>query len=340
MKSIFRAALVISCLLAASPVAAAILAPGATVKLLATGFNFTESPLYDGAGGVYVSDLWPSNNQAVNPSRIYRYNIATNAKTIVDFNSGTANGTIFDPSGAVISADRDRRQISLRFAINIATVKTVLTSSYSGVAYNGPNDLIRDAHGGIYFTDPDFENRFSLPDALYYRSPAGTVSQLRTFASPNHRPNGVVLSPSGDVLYLSLWNNRQILAYDVAADGSLSNDRQFAVTNRLINGTSFTGQPDGMTVDADGNLFAAVGNRVFVWNPAGTRLVDIALPIGSGSSTNVDIGGANGDTLFITAGTSLYSIQLVPIQSVPEPSSLALLLVGCLMMAWRGLKKV
>ena len=332
----WKAASVVLGIVTASPVAAQIIAPGATVQLLDTFVdgtfnNFTESPLYDGNGGVYVSDMWPLATQATRPSRIYRYDLATDTKTLVDSNSGTANGTIFNPFGNLISADRDRRQISLRSAANVAVVDTVLTSNYLGTSYNGPNDLIQDAAGGIYFTDPDYEGRLALPDALYYRSGAGTVSRLRTYASPNHRPNGVVLSPNGSVLYVALWNNRRIMAYDVAADGSLSGDREFAVTNTLIGGGAHNGRPDGMTIDAAGNLFASVGNRVFVWDSAGTRLADILIPSGS---TNVDIGGAGGHTLFITAGKSLYSVLLIP-----EPSSLVLALVACLALARRRVRR-
>jgi gluconolactonase len=296
---------------------AQILPPGATAQLLDTGFRFTEGPLYDGNGGVYFSDMWPSAGQATNPSRIWRYDIAADTSQIVDPSSGTSNGLIKDSVGRVISADRDRRQISRRSASDIKTVETALVSKFNNVSFNGPNDLVMDATGGIFFTDPDYENRQALPDALYYLSSGGQLSRLRTFTvSTNRRPNGVALSPDGTILYLAVESGKQIMAYDVGANGALTNDRQFAVTTVNARGQTLPGitnGPDGLAVDAAGNLYAAVQNAVFAWNPAGSRLFD--LPV-SQDPTNLKFGGVGGRTLFITGATSLFKVDL----NVPAPA--------------------
>jgi gluconolactonase len=296
---------------------AQVLPPGATAQLLDTGFMFTEGPLYDGNGGVYFSDLGPSAQQATKPSHIWRYDIASDTSQIVDPISGGANGLIKDASGRVISADRERRQISRRSASDIKVVETVLVNKFNNVSFNGPNDLVMDATGGIFFTDPDNENRQSLPDALYYLNSAGGLSQLRTFTNAsNRRPNGVVLSPDGTILYLSIESGKRIMAYDVGANGVLSNDRQFAITTVNAAGMTLpniTNGPDGLTVDAAGNVYAAVQNAVFAWNPAGARLFDLSV---SQDPTNLKFGGANGRTLFITGGTSLFSVDL----NVPVPA--------------------
>ena len=296
---------------------AQILPPGGAAQLLDTGFRFTEGPLYDGNGGIYFSDLWPSAGQSTNPSRIWRYDIASDMSQIVDPNSGTANGLIKDASGRVISADRDRRQISRRSTSDIKIVETVLANKYLTTSFNGPNDLVMDGAGGLFFTDPDYENRLSLPDALYYLSSTGELFQRRTFTSAsNRRPNGVALSPNGTILYLAVESGKRIMAYDVGPNGALSNDRQFAITTVNAAGTplpNITNGPDGLTVDAAGNLYAAVQNAVFAWSPAGVRLFD--LPV-SQDPTNVKFGGASGRTLFITAGTSLFKVDL----NVPVPA--------------------
>jgi gluconolactonase len=296
---------------------AQILPPGGAAQLLDSGFQFTEGPLYDGNGGVYFSDLGPSAQQSTNPSHIWRYDIASDTSQIVDPISGGANGLIKDASGRVISADRDRRQISRRSASDIKSVETVLVNKYLTKSFNGPNDLVMDGTGGLFFTDPDYENRLSLPDALYYLSSTGELFQRRTFTSAsNRRPNGVVLSPDGTILYLAIESGKRIMEYDVGPNGALTNDRQFAITTVDAAGTplpNITNGPDGLTVDAAGNLYAAVQNAVFAWNPAGVRLFD--LPV-SQDPTNLKFGGASGRTLFITAGTSLFKVDL----NVPAPA--------------------
>ncbi len=301
---------------------AQILPPGATPTRLATGYVFTEGPLYDRAGGVDFEDMHPSGQVATNPSHIVRYDIATGLATVVDASSGGANGDYLNANGQVVTADRERRQISLRAAGNISVVQQALATSFGGTPFNGPNDLVIDSAGGIYFTDPDYENRRSLPDAVYYRNPAGTVSRLLTGF---FRPNGVILSPSGTTFYLAVEGEKRIMAYDVTAQGVLANQRQFARTDVNPDGTTIPGitnGPDGLTIDPAGNIYAAVQNAVWAWNPAGQQLFQLAFPE---DPTNVEFGAADGKTLFVTAGRSLYSVRL---NIVPEPASLELMLVG------------
>jgi gluconolactonase len=283
-----------------SHLSAQILPPGATPQLLAGGFRFTESPLFDRAGGVYFSDLDSTHVQ----SRLYRYDIAGHSTAVADPNSGGANGTYFNASGQMVSCDRDRRQISLRALGNIATVQQVLANQFNGTLFNGPNDLVVDKTGGVYFTDPDYENRQSIAEAAYYISPAGTLSRIVTGVA---RPNGIVLSPDGNTLYLAGWSGKFIRAYDVTAGGVITNPRQFASTSDLPSG------PDGMTIDPAGNLYAALGTTVRAWNPSGQVVMNLSVPQ---ASTNLDFGGPTGKTLFIAAGTGLYGIDL---NIVPEP---------------------
>ena len=301
---------------------AQILPPGGTPTRLATGYVFTEGPLYDRSGGVYFEDMHPSGQVATNPSHIVRYNIATGIASVVDSSSGGANGDYLNAGGQVVTADRERRQISLRSASNISIVQQALATAFNGTAFNGPNDLVIDSAGGIYFTDPDYENRRSLPDAVYYRNPAGVVSRLLTGF---FRPNGVILSPSGSTFYLAVEGENRIMAYDITAPGLLANQRQFARTDVNPDGTTIpniTNGPDGLTIDPAGNIYAAVQNAVWAWNPAGQQLFQLPFPE---DPTNVEFGGADGKTLFVTAGRSLYSIRL---NIVPEPASLVLCLTG------------
>ena len=301
---------------------AQILSPGTTPTRLSTGYVFTEGPLYDRAGGVYFEDMHPSGQVATNPSHIVRYDVATGIATVVDSSSGGANGDYLDSHGQVVTADRERRQISLRSASNISVVQQALATAFNGTRFNGPNDLVIDSTGGIYFSDPDYENRRSLPDAVYYRNPAGVVSRLLTGFV---RPNGVILSPSGTTFYLAVEGENRIMAYDVTAPGVLANQRQFARTDVKPDGTTIPGitnGPDGLTTDPAGNIYAAVQNAVWAWSPAGQQLFQLAFPE---DPTNVEFGDTDGKTLFVTAGRSLYSTRL---NIVPEPASLELCLIG------------
>jgi gluconolactonase len=290
--------------LIAAPVSAQILPPGATVTRLVTGYSFTEGPVYDRAGGVYFTNLIFSNQFN---SDIIRYDIATGMAVVVDPTSDGANGLFLDGNGQVISADQATHRISRRSTTDITVVEAILASSWNGAGFNSPNDLVIDAAGGIYFSDPDYNNVRAQAEGVYYRNPAGTVNRI---LSGFVRPNGVMLSPDGDTFYLAVEGEKRIMAYDVAADGSLSNQRQFARTDVNASGVTLPGitnGPDGLTVDAAGNLYAAVQNAVFAWNPSGQRLFDLPVPQ---DPTNVAFGDTDGRSLFITAGNSLYGIQL------------------------------
>jgi gluconolactonase len=294
----------------AAPGAAQILPAGAVATRLVTGYGFTEGPLYDrsggGAGRVLFSD--------VNNSRIVGYNIATATAAIVDPASGAANGMFFDAGGHIVSADRDRRQISRRSTADLKIVEAILASQWGGMPLNSPNDLVIDAAGGIYFSDPDYDSRNSVPEAVYYINPAGALSRLLTGFS---HPNGVILSPDGHTFYLAAEGQYRIFAFDVASDGTLSNQRLFARTDVDANGNmlpNINNGPDGLTIDPSGNIYAAVKNAVFAWNPAGARLFSLAV---SQDPTNVELGGRNGKTLYITTGASLYSVSLNVVPKLP-----------------------
>jgi gluconolactonase len=284
------------------PVAGQILPPGASVERLATGYSFTEGPAYDGEGSLYFTNIYFS----ATPSQIIRYDVAAGTTEVVDGNSGQANGLFFDHNGQIVSMDMggDRRQVSRRAADDISIVEEVLASGWNGIQFNSTNDLVIAQDGGIYFSDPDYLGRQAQPDAVYYLNPGGELSQI---ISGFPRPNGIVLSPDGQTLYLAVSEESRIMAYDVAEDGLPKNEREFARTN---------GGPDGMTVDPAGNVYAAVENAVSAWDATGQPLFDLSVPE---RASNVTFGGVDGRTLFITASSSLYGVTFVP-----EPSGMAL----------------
>jgi gluconolactonase len=284
-----------------------VLPPGAMVKQLATGYAFTEGPVYDGAGGVLFTNLIFSNQFS---SDIVRYNIGTGVATVVDPNSDGANGLFLDNTGQVVSCDQATHRVTRRAAADITNNSEVLASSWNGQGFNSPNDLVIDAAGGIYFTDPDYNGVGKL-EGVYYRNTAGVVSRILSGFS---RPNGIILSPGGETLYLALEAEKRIMAYDVGPGGAISNQRQFKSTSTDAAGNPHSGHgPDGLGMDAAGNLYAAVQNEIWAWSPSGQLLFELPVPQ---DPTNVAFGGADGRTLFITAQTSLYGVEL----NVPSPA--------------------
>jgi gluconolactonase len=274
---------------------------------------FTEGPLADGTGGVFFDDMHASNGSN-GTSRIIRYDIASGTASVPITNSSGTNGTYRAANGNIIAAERENRDIGVRTEVNgvLSTTTTPIVSTYNGTRFNGPNDVTLDSSGGIYFTDPDYENRRSLSDAFYYYSTAGVLTQEATFGSNAAgnalRPNGIVLSPDGKTLYLALEQGYKIMEYDVTSPGVLANARTFVNTVNVGNNG-----PDGITIDAVGNVYAAMRNSVQAWSPTGTSLFTLSMPTISGTvedPTNVEFGGPDGKTLFITAGKSLYEIHL------------------------------
>jgi gluconolactonase len=303
-----------------------ILPPGAEVERIASGYGFTEGPVYvnddDDGGGVLFSGRHVPN------WAILRYDIASKTTALVDGMSDGANGMTLDNNEQLIVAQEFAHSVTRRTAADVSIVQDVIADTWNGKPFNAPNDVVVDPQGGIYFTDADYGGRNNQPEGVYYVSPGGLLSQVLTGYS---RPNGITLSPDGSRLYLAEEPTKKIWAFDVTlADGAVSNAVLFARTDVDGNGNPLTPPPnagaDGMTVDPAGNLYAAVHNAVYAWSPAGERLFEIPVP---GRPTNVELGGVDGKTLFITSAGGLYQIGL---NIVPEPRSLALAAISMFVM--------
>ncbi|MGE3821198.1 MAG: SMP-30/gluconolactonase/LRE family protein, partial [Isosphaeraceae bacterium] len=216
-----------------------------------------------------------------------------------------ANGLIFDPRGRLIVAEGANTGGGRRVSVTEpdGTVRT-LADGYQGKRFNSPNDVAVDAKGRVYVTDPRYvgdEPRELATMDVYRIDPDGTVARLETTAK---KPNGVVVSPDGKTLYVADSGNGRLalLALDLGEGGETSNPRVLR---------SFQGRGiDGMTVTSDGRIVATSGSGaaagVYVYTPKGEPLGMIPVPE---SPTNVEFGGPDRQTLYITAGKSLYRIK-------------------------------
>ena len=259
-------------------------AAGAMLTNLTSGLHFTEGPAADAAGNLYFSDI-PADT-------IYRWSVS-NQLSVFCTNSGGANGLCFDASGNLLACQGDNGRI---VSFSRQTNVTALASAYAGQPFNEPNDLWVDPSGGVYFTDPVFLGHPVVQggEHVYYLKP--DRSAVVRVVSDMVRPNGLVGTPDGAALYVADWGASNVFRYAIGAGGTLTNKTLFAQV-----------RCDGMTRDTEGNLYLC-DTAVRVFDSSGSELEQIAVP---GRPTNVEFGGADRRTLFITTDAgSLYSIRM------------------------------
>jgi gluconolactonase len=263
-----------------------------------TGFVFIEGPVWLAEQGVLLfsdMDFGAPETGMGPPARIRRLTLPSTFDVFVE--NGNSNGLALDLEGEVLACTHDQQTLS-RYDSTTAARTTLTTLRYNGLRFNSPNDLTVRSDGTVYFTDPDWQlgSRASETDDtnVYRVTPSGTVELV---TSELDKPNGIALSPDEATLYVGSAGS-DILAFAVNPDGSVGNSRVFAAAG---------GGTDGFAIDCAGNVYATGGPNVQVWNAAGVKLGDIAVPQGP---SNAAFGGADRRTLFITAQSALYSIQL------------------------------
>jgi gluconolactonase len=331
MTSVLRNAAVVIVLLSLVPSATAndIVASGAKLEKLFDGACIlTEGCASAPDGSIYFSDITFSHackdaNGFIQAGNIWRFDPRTREAKIYRSPSGMSNGIKFDARGHMIvaeGADFGGRRIT---RTDLATGRTwILSARFRGRPYNSCNDIAIDEKGRIYFSDPRYlgDEPVDQPVMAVYRlDPDGTVARIITDAG---KPNGVAISPDQKTFYLvsndngatgfdlldptetSRKGHMALMAYDLAPDGTA----KFRKT--LVDYSPEDG-PDGLTVDTDGNVYAAVRDvtrpGICCYSPEGKELAYIPTEV----PTNVGFGrGAERKTLYITAGKSLYRIRL------------------------------
>ncbi|MET0636576.1 MAG: SMP-30/gluconolactonase/LRE family protein [Chitinophagaceae bacterium] len=260
-----------------------------TPHLVSSQFVFTEGPAADKDGSIYFTDQ-PRD-------QIWKYDIDGKLSLFMD-SAGRSNGLYIGKDGAIISCADEHNEL---LSISPDKQITVLLKGSPGKAFNGPNDLWLDRSGGIYFTDPYYQRDYwtrkksDLPyEGLYYL-PAGASSAI-LLDSTMVRPNGIVGTPDGKILYVSDIGAGKTYRYTINSAGNVSGRQLFVEKGS-----------DGMTLDQLGNLYLT-GQGVTAFDPSGTKV--FFLPIPSRWVANLCFGGRNGDQLFITASESVYVIKM------------------------------
>jgi len=262
----------------------------AKLTQVATGFGFTEGPVWDKHNFLYVSDEVQN--------KIYRVYPDGRRETVIALGDPDAN--TYDLDQQLIDCASVLRAI---IRVTPAGKVSILTDRYRGKRFNSPNDVVVGPDKAIYFTDPTLDlpkgQRQEIPFQGVYR--LGAEGGVRLETVDLTQPNGLAFSPDGKRLYIDDSEQRNIRMYDFNADGTLSGGRIFGDENDKTD----DGVPDGMRVDLKGNLFVAGPKGIWVWDKEGHHLGTIVTPE---QPANLTWGDRDYQTLYITATTSIYRI--------------------------------
>ena len=305
----------------------AIIPENATLELLVDGkkskpeLTFTEGPKWMN-GKIYLSNMYFDKDFSADPKKSSTVELDPRGsyRNITEGKMQT-NGLYPYKNGHLVVCDMIGHRI-----VEMTTkgeVIRVVADKYDGKPIDGPNDIVTDAKGGIYFTDPQFtlEPTKNQPGrAVYYVSPEGKVTRL---TQPNEfaMPNGILLSPDGKTLYINncyddeSWfpvkseKDNFIWAYDVHPDGTISNGRKFAelfLTENVLNRKSRSSSADGMAVDKMGNIYVATYYGVQIFNNKGEFVGMINLP---SFPVSLCFGDNDMKTLYIVSYSKVYRIR-------------------------------
>ena len=257
---------------------------------LATGFQFTEGPVWMADGYLLFSDI-PANI-------MYKWTPESGAEVWRE-PSGNSNGLTRNSDDLLLACEHGNRRVSRTNPDG--TVETI-AGAYQGNRLNSPNDLVVKSDGVIYFSDPPYgiqPEEKEQPHNGVYR--ILTDGSLELMATDFERPNGLAFSPDESILYIDDSYYRHLRAFDVREDGTLENSRIICDMDHPQ-----PGSPDGLKVDGEGHIYVTGATGVWVFEPDGELLGVIAPPE---RPANCAWGDEDKKSLYLTAQTSLYRIR-------------------------------
>ncbi len=289
----------------------ALIPPNTTVEKIADGFAWVEGPVWRQQENYLLFSDIPNNSifkwQEGNGVSLFLKPSGYTGATPFPGGEPGSNGLAFDPTGRLVMCEHGDRRIA---RLEADGKKTTLVDRYQGKRLNSPNDLIFTTTGDLYFTDPPFGLPKGFDDpakeldfcGVYRLSPSGTVTLMTKDLKV---PNGIAFSPDEKKVYISNSDSANAIwmVYDVKEDGTFTNGRVF------FDATTWTstkkGEPDGMKIDKNGNLFAAGPGGIYVLGPDGVQLGRFE----TGVATANCAWGNDGSTLYIAAHTALFRVK-------------------------------
>jgi gluconolactonase len=261
----------------------------AKLTKVAGDFGFTEGPVWDRSGFLYVSDE--------TQNKIYRVYPDGRKEAVISL--GDPDGNTFDTQGRLVDCASVLRAI---IRVTPDGQYTTLADRFEGHRFNSPNDVVIGPDGAIYFTDPTLDlpkgEKQETPFQGVYR--LGDDGDVKLLIRDMSQPNGIAFSPDGKRLYVDDSEQKNIRVFDFSPDARVSNGRVFAEEK------GEGGVPDGIRVDSKGNLYVTGPRGIWVWDPQGTHLGTIVVPE---QPANLGWGDKDNQTLYLTATTSVYKIR-------------------------------
>jgi gluconolactonase len=273
----------------------------ADVEQIATGFTFTEGPIWMPDGSLHFSDMPGDKRRRWHPEE---------GVTVLLDPSRKCNGMTLDNDGNLIVCEHVTSSVVRESPDGR---RDTLAYHWQGKYLNSPNDVVVASDGSILFTDPTYgrmpgfgiERSQELDFQGVYRIPAGG-GDLQLLADDFAQPNGLCFSPDESLLYVNDTVHAHIRVFDVGSGHTLSNGRVFAEgigTGDLASGELV----DGMKLDEQGNVYVTGPKGVWIFAPDGEKLGVIQVPENVG---NVNWGDADWQSLYIPASTSVYRVRM------------------------------
>jgi gluconolactonase len=270
----------------------------ADLRCLARGYQFTEGPLGCPDGSLLFQDNKAEKTYRIGPEGSVR---------LVRERTGAANGQTFGPDGRIIFCEQNGRHVS-RMARDGTSLET-LVETWSGQRLNSPNDVVCRSDGLVYFTDPPYgvqpRQRALHFQGVYSLDLRGSSpGALRLLVDDFEKPNGLAFSPDERTLYICDTARYHIRAFGVEANGELevASGRVFARMDPTL-----PGGPDGLKIDHDGRVYAAVAQGIWAFDPAGSLLGILAVPARPANLAWCD---RDARGLAITAVDAVYHVRL------------------------------